>query len=204
MRYTPAAVIPGILIGILSIVFLTALASGPETSWTAALTPSEGQDAGEKETPIPQEPTPEVQETPKKKCSLPASYPASVQQWCKLIRKNARQYGLDPTLIAAMILQESGGDAQAYSYNGAVGLMQIMPRDGAAAAFQCINGPCFANRPSIDELLDPAFNIAYGAQMLAGLIERYGSVREALAAYGPTGVGYYYADIVLGIQSSYQ
>jgi hypothetical protein len=68
----------------------------------------------------------------------------------------------------------------------------------------CINGPCFADRPSTDELFDPEFNIAYGARMLAGLIARNGGVRDALKSYGPKDVGYYYADIVLGIFHSYQ
>jgi hypothetical protein len=38
--------------------------------------------------------------------------------------------------------------------------------------------------------------------MLAGLIQRFGNVRDALKAYGPKDVGYYYADIVLNIHNS--
>jgi hypothetical protein len=37
--------------------------------------------------------------------------------------------------------------------------------------------------------------------MLAGLLQRYGNMREALRAYGPMDVGYGYADIVMGIYS---
>jgi len=48
---------------------------------------------------------------------------------------------LPEALIAAVILQESGGDPSAYSSSGAVGLMQVMPRDGIAAEFMCVNGP---------------------------------------------------------------
>ncbi len=67
------------------------------------------------------------------------------------------------------MLIESAGDAGAYSSNGAVGLLQVMPRDGLAAEFMCPNGPCFASRPTTDELMDPEFNLAYGARMLADL-----------------------------------
>ncbi len=75
--------------------------------------------------------------------------------------------------------------------------MQVMPRDGLAAAFQCVNGPCFVNRPTIVELQDPEFNVAYGTRMLAGLVGKYQDVREGLKAYGPMDMGYGYADIVL-------
>src|SRR4030042_807858 len=86
----------------------------------------------------------------------------------------------------------------------AVGLMQVMPRDGIAAAFECINGPCFASRPTIEELQDPSFNIEYGSQMLAGLIGRLGNMREALKSYGPMDVDYRYADTVLAIFENYR
>jgi soluble lytic murein transglycosylase-like protein len=102
------------------------------------------------------------------------------------------------------MLQESGGDETAYSVSGAVGLMQVMPRDGIAVAFECINGPCFASRPTIEELLEPAFNVEYGSQMLAGLTARLGSTREALKAYGPMDVGFSYADTILAIYENYR
>jgi len=137
-------------------------------------------------------------------CSLSTGYPAAVRQWCSQIEKTAQEVGLPANLIAAVILQESGGDPTAYSSSGAVGLMQVMPRDGLAAAFMCINGPCFASRPTIAELEDPAFNIAYGSQFLAGLVQKHGSYREALYKYGPIDIGYHYADLVLGIWDAHQ
>jgi soluble lytic murein transglycosylase-like protein len=136
-------------------------------------------------------------------CQVSLSYPEEVLQWCEIITEQATQAELPPDLIAAVILQESGGDASAYSGSGAVGLMQVMPRDGIAAAFECINGPCFASRPSIEELQDPGFNVEFGSQMLAGLIARLGSMREALKAYGPMDVDYSYADRVLAIYGNY-
>lgn len=137
-------------------------------------------------------------------CSLPESYPEKIRQWCHLIENSARDTGLPANLIAAVMLQESGGDPVIYSSSGAVGLMQVMPRDGLAAEFMCINGPCFASRPTIKELLEPPFNVAYGSQMLADLNVKHGSYREALFRYGPINMGYYYADLVLKIWENYQ
>jgi len=132
-------------------------------------------------------------------CAVSGRYPAEITQWCTLITKYAQKNGLPPNLVAGLVWQESGGNPNAYSHSGAVGLMQVMPSDGLAAGFMCKNGPCFANRPSSSELSDPEFNIKYGTKMLAGLLNRYGNYREALKAYGPMDVGYSYADKVLSI-----
>jgi len=136
-------------------------------------------------------------------CSLSDAYPASIRQWCSLIESAAQESGLPANLLAALILQESGGSPEITSSSGAVGLMQVMPREGIATEFMCVNGPCFASRPTIEELKDPSFNVAYGSQMLAGLYAKYGSFRDALFRYGPMDVGYYYADLVLRIWETY-
>jgi hypothetical protein len=136
-------------------------------------------------------------------CAISSKYPDSILQWCGLITKYADKRGLPADLVAALIWQESGGNPVAYSSSGAVGLMQVMPRDGLAASFMCVNGPCFSNRPSIQELKDPEFNISYGTKMLASLLSKKGNYREALKSYGPMDVGYYYADKVLGIFQKY-
>ena len=83
--------------------------------------------------------------------------------------------------------------------DGAVGLMQMMPRDGIAATFNCANGPCFEDRPTIVELQKPEFNISYSADFLARKIAQTGSIRNGLRAYGPAGLDFGYADTVLGI-----
>ena len=82
--------------------------------------------------------------------------------------------------------------------------MQVMPKDGIASEFICGNAPCFINRPTINELQDPTFNIQYGSRYLAHLIEKKGSEREGLYKYGPMDMGYGYADIVLTIYENYQ
>ena len=142
----------------------------------------------------------EVKNAPVESCSLSLS--ANISSWCGLIEESAKKYNVDPKLIAAVMLQESGGQSDVISASGAVGLLQVMPRDGIAAGFQCGNGPCFANRPSTQELLDPAYNVDFGSKMLAGLITKWGNERDALKAYGPYDVGYYYADKVLVIKNN--
>lgn len=137
-------------------------------------------------------------------CEVSSKFPPAITQWCALITQFANNHFVPPDLIAALIWQESGGNPDAYSHSGAVGLMQVMPRDGISSTFMCKNGPCFSNRPSSSELFDPEFNIKYGTRMLAGLFNRSGSWREALKSYGPMDVGYSYADKVLSIYENHR
>jgi soluble lytic murein transglycosylase-like protein len=208
-------IFPGIVAGCLVLVMITglianpniALASGPVLEQNAGLAAqmdlaSQGAEASMENADAVQENQAQTEEN--MSCPIYESYPASIQQWCSLINQYASENNLDPNLVAAVMLQESGGNQDAYSKSGAVGLMQVMPRDGLAAQFMCINGPCFAARPSTDELYDPEFNISYGTNMLAGLITKHGDIREALRAYGPMNIGYHYADIVLDIFNRYR
>lgn len=200
MAYGAKLVIPGTLVGIILLsAFLLAV--------TAGISYPQPVRAAEVHTPTPDTPEQLVDapvaevidaEQLASSCVVSGAYPQKILQWCDLITQYSDKHGLPPDLIAGLILQESGGNPVAYSKSGAVGLMQVMPRDGLASSFMCVNGPCFSNRPSIAELEDPEFNVAYGTKMLAGLIARHGNYRDALMAYGPKDVGYYYADIVLG------
>jgi hypothetical protein len=178
------AIVPGIILGSLILILLTKLLTSTQVAAAATQQPGEAIVASDSNS-----------------CSL-TSLPNSISQWCRLIDQASQQYGVPSQLVAAVMLQESGGQSDVISASGAVGLMQVMPSDGIAASFQCANGPCFASRPSTDELLDPAFNIDYGVRMLAGLINRYGNERDALKAYGPYNVEYYYADKVLTIKGN--
>lgn len=156
-------------------------------------------------TPIPL-PTDTPVITESNGCSLPNSYRESVLKWCPLIEKWGYARGIDPQLIAALITQESGGDATIMSNWGAVGLMQIMPSDGIAGTITNDAGvPYFSHRPTIAQLQNPDFNLEYGTQMLLdkGILT---DPREALRLYGPASdtleYPYYYADKVLGIYYS--
>lgn len=214
MNRIQLAILPAFLLSSLLIVLLTQWITNPRmTAHAFSGEPESMQPAPETQTDVaePSTTTDTLTETESAAvtdtaaaCSLGVNFPDSIRRWCALIETHAREHSLDPNLIAAVILQESGGKPDAYSKSGAVGLMQVMPRDGIAATFQCINGPCFSSRPTIEELSDPDYNVAFGTKMLAGLIRKHGSVREALRAYGPMDVGYYYADLVLDIYNTYR
>jgi soluble lytic murein transglycosylase-like protein len=200
MSKGPSLVLRGMIIGCLVVGFLgywmtsnLKISAKTEVAYAAAAPTSAGQN-DQVMKPV----------EPDQTCQVSHSYPQSILQWCESITHFADQAGLSPNLVAAVMLQESGGDASAFSASGAVGLMQVMPRDGIAANFECINGPCFASRPTIQELMDPSYNIEYGTRMLAGLITRLGDLRQALKAYGPMNVGYSYADTVLVIDEHYR
>lgn len=184
MNAIQKAIIPGIITGALILVGLSRLVTAPHPVNAAA-----------------EEMNKTISED---NCEFLDRYPEKTKPWCNLIEDASREYNVDALLIAAVMLQESGGQPEIISKSGAVGLMQVMPRDGIASTFQCINGPCFSNRPSIEELKDPAFNVDYGVRMLAGLIAKYGDIREALKHYGPYDVGYQYADKVLAIRGGLQ
>jgi soluble lytic murein transglycosylase len=95
-----------------------------------------------------------------------------------IVRAHARNYHLDPALLAAVIYQESKFRPTARSSSGAVGLMQLMPQTAEGIAART-GGTKF----QLDDLLDPELNVRYGAWYLRYLLDRYGDERLALAAY---------------------
>jgi len=192
-------IFPGFIFASMAVIFMTRLLYTPSVvvmAQSSEETPPEAEVIGEVTAA-------EIEEEASE-CAIPSSYPDNILQWCHPIMQYSAYYGLDPKLIAAVMLQESGGNPDAYSKSGAVGLMQVMPKDGMAAEFMCANGPCFSARPSMEELFDANFNIDFGVMMLSGLISKFGDVREALRAYGPMDSGYHYADLVLTIFENYQ
>ena len=197
MSRVQKAVFPGTFVGILFLFLFTNSLAG--TSKNIEYAPTPVQAVITSDNPTPDQPIDREAPPENAGCVISSSFPDSIQRWCSQISQYAIHQGIDPNLIAAVMLQESGGNPDAFSKSGAVGLMQVMPKDGPAARFQCINGPCFASRPSTTELYEPDFNIEYGTRMLSNLIARYGNVRDALKAYGPMDMGYRYADIVLSI-----
>jgi len=95
-----------------------------------------------------------------------------------IVRGHARNYGLDPALLAAVIYQESKFKADARSSSGAIGLMQLLPDTAKGIAIHT-GGTAFR----VDDLYDPEINVRYGAWYLSHLLEKYRDERSALAAY---------------------
>jgi len=102
-------------------------------------------------------------------------YPLDYEQ---IVRGHARNYSLDPALLAAVIYQESKFKADARSESGAIGLMQLLPDTAKGIALHT-GGSAFR----VDDLYNPEINVRYGAWYLRHLLEKYRDERTALAAY---------------------
>lgn len=101
------------------------------------------------------------------------------------LEAEAREFGVDPALFAAIVRQESTFDLEALSRTGARGLAQLMPGTAAQAA----RGLDVSLAP--EWLTVPDLNLHLGASHLAALLRRFrGRVEVALAAYnaGPAPV----------------
>ena len=95
-----------------------------------------------------------------------------------IVRGHARNYDLDPALLAAVIYRESKFDADARSSSGAIGLMQLLPDTARGIAIHT-----GGSRFRVADLYDPEINIRYGSFYLRRLLRKYGDTRLALAAY---------------------
>ena len=95
-----------------------------------------------------------------------------------IIRQQAQDKNLDPSLIAAVIYAESHFRDQT-SHAGARGLMQITPETADEIARKS-GGTEFEQ----GDLATPQINISYGSWYLRWLLDRYGeNVELAVAAY---------------------
>ena len=95
-----------------------------------------------------------------------------------IIRQQAADKGLDPSLIAGVIYVESRFRDQT-SHAGAKGLMQILPSTADYIARKS-GGTAFQQ----GDLASPQINIAYGSWYLRYLLRKYhGNEPVALAAY---------------------
>lgn len=98
------------------------------------------------------------------------SQSTSTSQFDTLIQEASAKYGVDESLVKAVIQQESAFNHQAVSPAGAKGLMQLM--DGTGRGFGVTNP------------FDPKQNVDAGTHFLSNLIQKYnGNEGVALAAY---------------------
>jgi soluble lytic murein transglycosylase len=102
-------------------------------------------------------------------------YPLEYEQ---IVRGHARNYELDPALVAAVIYQESKFRASAKSDAGAIGLMQLQPETAKGIAIRT-----GGSRFQTSDLYNPEINVRYGSWYLRHLLNKYSDEKTALAAY---------------------
>lgn len=102
-------------------------------------------------------------------------YPLRYEQ---IVTGHARNYRLDPALLAALIYQESKFRAGAVSDRGAVGLMQLLPETAKGIALRT-----GGSRFRLADLYEPEINVRYGSWYLRYLLDKYRDEELALAAY---------------------
>ena len=96
----------------------------------------------------------------------------------QIVRGHAKNYDLDPALVAAVIYQESKFRADAKSSSGAIGLMQLTPQTAEGIAIRT-----GGSRFQVSDLYNPEINVRYGSWYLRHLLDKYGDEKDALAAY---------------------
>jgi soluble lytic murein transglycosylase-like protein len=95
---------------------------------------------------------------------------ARTAQYDDIIEAEGKSAGVEPNLLRAVIVVESGFNSRAVSKRGAVGLMQLMPATAA--------------RFGVSNRYDARQNVRGGARYLGFLINRFRqNVRLALAAF---------------------
>ncbi len=95
------------------------------------------------------------------------------------IERYARERNLEPRLVQAVVQVESGYNQRARSNKGAIGLMQLMPGTASDLA--------------VEDPWDPEQNLRGGTSYLRQMLDRFGDLELALAAYnaGPEAVTKY-------------
>jgi len=107
------------------------------------------------------------------------NYAASQDTFDDLIKEYAQKYQIDHRLAKRLIEAESNFDPDAVSPRGAMGLMQLMPQT--------------CQDLGIKDPFDERENLEGGMRYLRGLLNQFGSLPLALAAYnaGPSRVKEY-------------
>ena len=114
--------------------------------------PTEGHPAAETENSLP-----------------PIFFKKAERLYHLIILQVAGRHQVDPALVKAIIMAESGYNPRAISKKGAKGLMQLMP--GTAQAL------------GVENIFNPEENISGGVRYFKQLMNKFGDVKLALAAY---------------------
>ena len=106
-------------------------------------------------------------------------YYSRSSRYDRIIRNAGLRNHIDPALIKAVIWKESRFDRKALGLKGEIGLMQIMPGSGYAAADWARAHRCRV--PSKGALYDPELNIDIGSWYLGRALYRYRKYKDAAA-----------------------
>jgi hypothetical protein len=100
----------------------------------------------------------------------PISRNKTEQLFHPIINKTAIRHQIDPALVKAIIMAESGFNSRAISKNGAIGLMQLMPET--------------AQDLNVEDIFNSKQNIDGGIRYFKQLVKQFnGDLKLALAAY---------------------
>lgn len=108
------------------------------------------------------------------------SYLNKTYSYNEIIDIASKTYNVPANLIKAVIFNESGFQTLGASYNGATGLMQLMP--------------CACQTLGVSDATDPVQNIMGGTKLLSTFLDAYnGDIGKTLSAYaaGPAWVNKY-------------
>ena len=106
-------------------------------------------------------------------------YLTRASRYDRIIRDASLRNHIDPALVKAVIWRESRFDRKARGLKGEIGLMQIMPGSGYAAADWARAHRC--RIPSKGALFDPELNIDIGSWYLARALRRYSKYKDRTA-----------------------
>lgn len=104
-------------------------------------------------------------------------YPKNYQEY---VEKYAKKYGVEEEIVYATIKVESNFNENATSNSNAKGLMQLLDTTAQEMAKD--------EEINVVDLFDAEINIMLGTKYIAKLIEKYGNLELAIAAYN-AGIG---------------
>lgn len=107
-------------------------------------------------------------------------------KYSEIVEKYAQDYDVEESLIFALIKAESNFKEEAVSHKDAIGLMQIMEETAIDVAKKY--DISIDENDAKEDILNIDNNINIGTKYIAILLEKYGNIEIAVAAYN-AGIG---------------
>lgn len=114
--------------------------------------------------------------------------PERVSTFARMMGEAARQHRLDPFLLAAVAVRESGMNPLAAGRAGERGIVQLHPR-GPGGGVQFVRSETYRARCARQPGVCQEEVLREGARLLSRAIERCGGVRSGLGAYNSGSCG---------------